>query len=75
MTDNGTKRHGMKPSTATVSGTVIGGPTAVLIVWAARQFHGIEIPGEVAAAIGTLVGAVVGWASNILLLLLPPKGN
>lgn len=49
------------PSTSTVSGALLGTPLAIIIVWAAREFGGVSIPGEVGAAIGTVCGAVIGY--------------
>lgn len=42
------------------AGGAIGTPLGVVLVWVLGQF-GVEMPAEVAAALGTVVGAVVGW--------------
>jgi hypothetical protein len=39
----------------------------VIIVWIAGQYH-VTVPGEVAAALGTLLGVGIHWIST-----LPPK--
>ena len=35
----------------------------VIIVWIAGQFH-VTVPGEVAAALGTLLGVGIHWVST-----------
>lgn len=51
----------MKPSNATIAGVGIGVPVATIVAWSINQFAGVEVPGEVQAAFGALVSAVVGY--------------
>lgn len=50
----------MKPSTSTVASVGIGVPVATIIAWIIGQF-GVEMPGEVQAAVGAVLSAVVGY--------------
>lgn len=50
----------MKPSSSTVASVGIGIPLATILAWVIGQF-GIEMPGEVQAAIGAVVSAVIGY--------------
>lgn len=38
-----------------VSAAGIGGSISVVLLWGARQFFGVEIPQEVAAAVATVI--------------------
>ena len=49
----------MKP-TRKVGAAGIGGAIAILTVFIAGQF-GLEVPGEVGTAFGTVVSFVAGW--------------
>lgn len=49
----------MKP-TRKVSAAGIGGAVSVLVIFIAQQF-GVEIPGDVGAAIGTVAAFGLGW--------------
>lgn len=51
----------MKPSSSTVASVGIGIPVATILSWAVNAFAGVEVPGEVQAALGALVSAVVGY--------------
>jgi uncharacterized membrane protein YfcA len=51
----------LKPSTSTVSSAAIGVPLGIVVVWALHEFAGVDMPSEVAAATGSLVGALVGY--------------
>lgn len=49
------------PSTSTVASVGIGVPVATIIAWLVNTFSGVAMPGGVEAAIGALVGAIVGY--------------
>lgn len=51
----------MKPSTSTFASVGIGVPFATILAWAVNAFVGVEVPGEVQAAAGAIVSAVVGY--------------
>lgn len=38
---------------------------AAVVVWAARQFLGLEIPGEVAIFFAACIGSALEWARNV----------
>lgn len=50
----------MKPSASTVASVGIGVPVATIIAWIIGQF-GIDMPGEVQAAVGAVLSAAVGY--------------
>lgn len=50
----------MKPSTSTVASVGIGVPLATIIAWIIGQF-GIDMTGEVQAALGAVLSAAVGY--------------
>lgn len=50
----------LAPSRPVTFGAVGGSPAGVVIVWA-LQLAGLEVPPEVAAGIGSLVGALIGY--------------
>ena len=49
------------PSPSTVASVGIGIPVATVLAWCLQQFAVVEVPGEVQAAIGALVSALVGY--------------
>jgi hypothetical protein len=51
----------MKPSTSTVASVGIGVPLATILSWIVSTFAGVEVPGPVEAALGAVIGAVVGY--------------
>jgi hypothetical protein len=51
----------LKPSTSTVASIGIGVPVATIISWALTEFAKIAVPGPVEAAIGVVIGAIVGY--------------
>ena len=51
----------MRPSTSTVASVGIGVPVATILSWAVNTFAGVEVPGEVQAAFGAVVSAVIGY--------------
>lgn len=50
----------LKPSTPVTVGAVGGSPAGVVIVWA-LALAGIDVSAEVAAAIGSVVGAALAY--------------
>lgn len=50
----------MKPSNSTVASVGIGVPLATIIAWVIGQF-GLDMPGEVQAAVGAVISAIVGY--------------
>lgn len=56
----------IKPNTNAVSGTVVGSALTVIIVWLVKQVWGVEVPGEVAAAGGVVLGAFIGHATGFV---------
>lgn len=50
----------MKPSSSTFASVGIGVPVATILAWIFVQF-GIDVPGEVQAAIGAIVSAAIGY--------------
>lgn len=51
----------IKPSSSSVSSAAIGVPLGIVVVWALHQFAGVDMPAEVASAVGALVGALSGY--------------
>lgn len=51
----------MKPSVSTVASVGIGIPVATVLAWIVNQFAGVDVPGEVQAAFGAVVSALVGY--------------
>lgn len=49
-----------RPTAPVVAGAAGGSPLGVVLVWALAQ-AGIDMPAEVAAAVGSFVGALVGY--------------
>lgn len=52
----------MNPTAKKFSAVAIGGSLTVILVWAAKQFGGIDIPAEVAGAGGSLLSVLVSVA-------------
>jgi len=51
----------IKPSSSTVASAAIGAPAGIVVVWMVREFAGVDMPAEVAAAVGSIVSFVVGY--------------
>jgi hypothetical protein len=51
----------MRPSVSTVASVGIGVPFATIVSWCVNTFAGVEMPGEVQAAFGAIVSALVGY--------------
>lgn len=47
---------------AKITSVAIGGAITTILIWAMRQYGNTELPGDVAAAVATIVGTFVGWA-------------
>ena len=50
----------MNPAAHTATSAGIGGAVMVVFVWLFGLWH-VAIPGDVAAAMSTLLAAVIGW--------------
>lgn len=50
----------MKPTTKVVAGA-LAGALSIILTWAVKQYGHIDIPGEVGAAITTVLSAVVSY--------------
>jgi putative flippase GtrA len=50
-----------KPTRKVSGGIVIGAPASVIIAWALREFAGVEMPPEVAAAVGALISIIIAY--------------
>lgn len=59
--DAAPKRLIAPPSTSTTVGTLGGAGVGPIIVWALSAFGGVEVPPEVAASIGAVVGNLIGY--------------
>lgn len=51
----------MVPSQSTIASVGIGIPVATIFSWVLQAFAQVEVPGEVQAAIGAVVSAVIGY--------------
>lgn len=51
----------MRPSNSTIASVGLGVPVATVAAWLVHQFVGVEVPGEVQAAVGAIVSALVGY--------------
>lgn len=51
----------MVPSPSTMIGAGLGTPLAVIVVWGVESFAHVTVPGMVAAALGALLSALVGY--------------
>ena len=49
-----------KPTRKVAAGTAVGTPLAVVIAWGAGEL-GIDMPLEVAVAVGALISQAVSW--------------
>jgi uncharacterized membrane-anchored protein len=49
------------PSQSTIASVGIGIPIATIFSWVVQTFAQVEVPGEVQAAIGAVVSAIVGY--------------
>jgi hypothetical protein len=51
----------LKPSTSTVTGVFAGGTFSAIVLWAAGEYFNFNPPPEIAAQIGILISALVGY--------------
>ena len=52
---------GSMPSPSTLVGAGLGTPLAVIVVWVIETYSHVTVPGMVAAALGALLSALVGY--------------
>lgn len=57
---NGARKR-LMPSNSTTIGTLGGVGFAPVLVWIATTFAHVEMPAEVAAALGSVVGNLIGY--------------
>ena len=55
-----TQPRDYKPTRKVAAGTAVGTPLAVVIAWGAGEL-GIDMPLEVAVAVGALISQAVSW--------------
>lgn len=51
----------LKPSPSTIASVGIGVPVATILAWVVNTCCDIPMPGEVQAAIGAVISALVGY--------------
>lgn len=61
MSEEDTERYFTRPTTSTTVGTLGGAGIGPVIVWALNAFAGVEVPAEVAASLGAILGNVIGY--------------
>jgi outer membrane lipoprotein SlyB len=59
--ENGALRPRLMPSNSTTVGTLGGASAGPILVWALGAFTHVTVPPEIAAAIGSVVGNVIGY--------------
>lgn len=59
--ENGQTQPRLMPSNSTTIGTLGGAGVGPIIVWALGAFTGVMVPPEIAAAIGSVVGNLIGY--------------
>lgn len=47
---------------AKITSVAIGGAITTVLIWALREFGNVQLPGDVAAAVATVIGTFIGWA-------------
>jgi len=52
----------LRPSNSTIASVGLGIPTATLIAWLLDVTIHVQMPGEVQAAMGALISAIIGYA-------------
>ena len=50
-----------RPSVSTVASVGLGVPVATIVSWALSEFAKISMPGPVEAAVGVIIGALIGY--------------
>jgi outer membrane lipoprotein SlyB len=61
MSEDQEEKRRLMPSNSTTVGTLGGAGIGPIIVWALGAFTGVLVPAEVAAAIGSVVGNLIGY--------------
>lgn len=56
-----TQQSQFTPSTSTVASVGIGVPIATVVAWMLNAFAAVDVPGEVQAALGAIISALVGY--------------
>lgn len=56
--------HPLAPSSSTVVSLAIGAPVVIIIGWILDQFYKIQLPNEVAVALGAILSSVLGYFAN-----------
>lgn len=56
--------HPMTPSTSVMMGAAVGTPAVMVISWVLDVIFKVQVPPEVAAAAGSLIGAVFAYFGN-----------
>lgn len=56
-----TQQSNFTPSTSTVASVGIGVPIATVVAWMLNAFAAVDVPGEVQAALGAIISALVGY--------------
>lgn len=51
----------MSPSNSTIASATLGAPLAILLCWLVKAFAHTEVPVEVGAAMGGIIGAMAGY--------------
>lgn len=51
----------MSPSNSTIASATLGAPLAILLCWLVKAFAHTEVPVEVGAAMGGIIGALAGY--------------
>lgn len=51
----------LTPSQSTIASVGIGIPVATIFSWVLAQFANVPVPGEVQAAVGAVVSALIGY--------------
>lgn len=47
-----------------VIGVAIGGSITAIVVWGCKQFIAVDVPGDVAAALTTLIATATGYLTS-----------
>ena len=54
----------MTPSNSVLIGAAVGTPVVIIISWILDQFFKVQVPPEVAAAGGTIIGSLLAYFGN-----------
>lgn len=50
--------------TAKVTAATLAGAITTVLVWGLKEFVGVQLPGEVAAALTTIMAFAAGWITS-----------